>query len=131
MEFKKEFVTNKSLEEAGAWVDIGDGAKLKIARGGNKKALKYSREVAKPHMAQITYGKLPDNVAEDLAIEVLAECILLGWEGITYDGKPLPFNKENALKLLKESEDFRDMVARISNERKTFQQEIDEAVTKN
>lgn len=131
MDFKKEFGTNKALEEAGVWVDIGDGAQLKIARAGSKKALKYSREVAKPYMAQITYGKLPDDVAERLAIEVLAECILLDWKTISYDGKPLPYSKENALKLMTESEDFRDMVSRIANERKTFQQQIEEAIIKN
>ena len=131
MDFKKEFSTNKTFEETGVWVAIGEGGELKIARAGSKKALKYSREVAKPHMAQITYGKLPDDVSDQLTIEVMAECILLDWKNMTYDGKLLPYSKENAIKLLTEEQDFRDMVSRISNERKTFQQQIEEAIIKN
>lgn len=130
MDLKKDFSTNKELEEAGAWIDIGDGGKLKIARAGNKKSIAYSRQMAKPHMAQITYGKLSDEVATELAVEVLAETILLDWDGMTDGGKPLPYSKENALNMLRAYPDFRDLVSQISNERKTFQKEIDEAITK-
>lgn len=131
MELGKEFKTNKELEEGGVWVDIGDGGSLKVARAGNKKALAHSRLVAKPHMAQITYGKLSDEVATELAVEVLAECILLDWKGMTEGGKPLPYSKESAIRMLRDYPDFRDMVSQIANERKTFQREVEEAVTKN
>jgi hypothetical protein len=131
MDLKKDFSTNKKLEEEGAWVDVGDGGKLKIARAGNKKAIAHLRLVSKPHMAQITYGKLADEVATELAVEVIAEAILLDWSGMTDGGKPLPYSKENAIKMLTDYPDFRDLVSKISDERKTFQKEIEEAVTKN
>lgn len=130
MDLKKDFSTNKKLEDEGVWVDIGDGGKLKIARAGNKKAVSYSRQVAKPHMAQIQFGKLSDEVATQIACEVMAECILLDWQGMTDGGVDLPYSKENALKMLTDYPDFRDYVSQIANERKTFQKEIDEAVTK-
>lgn len=130
MDLKKDFSTNKDLEEQGAWVDIGDGGKLKIARAGNKKAIAHLRLVSKPHLAQITYGKLSDEVSTQLAVEVIAEAILLDWEGITDGGKPLPYSKENAIRMLLEYPDFRDLVSKIADERKTFQKEIDEAITK-
>lgn len=130
MDLKKDFSTNKALEEDGAWVDIGDGGKLKIARAGNKKSIAHMRLISKPHLAQITYGKLSDEVATALAVEVLAEAILLDWDGITDGGKPLPYSKDNAIKMLTEYPDFRDLVSKIADERKTFQKEIDEAITK-
>lgn len=131
VDFKKEFVTNKKLEDEGAWVDIGDDGAIKVARAGNKKAIAHMRTISAPYTSQIRFGKLPDDVATKIAIETIAETILLDWKGITYDGKPLPYSKENAIRLLTESEDFRELVSNISSERKTFQQELDEAITKN
>ncbi len=130
MDLKKDFSTNKKLEEEGAWVDIGDGGQLKIARAGNKKAIAHLRLVSKPHLAQITYGKLSDEVATQLAVEVLAEAILLDWKGISDGGADLPYSKENAIRMLTDYPDFRDLVSKIADERKTFQKEIDEAITK-
>lgn len=130
MDFRKEFKTNKRHEDEGVWVDVSDGGRLKIARAGNKKAMAYSKQVAKPHMAQITFGKLSDEVATQLACEVMAECILLDWSGVSDGDNDLPYTKENALKMLTEYPDFRDLVSMIANDRKTFQREIDDAITK-
>lgn len=130
MDLKKDFSTNKKLEDEGVWIDIGDGAKLKIARAGNKQANAVSKQLAKPYMAQIQYGKLSDEVATQIAVEVMAKAILLDWKGIQYDGQEMPYNTDNAIKILTELPDFRDYVSQVANERKTFQREIDEAITK-
>lgn len=131
MDFKKEFVTNKALEEGGVWVDIGSDASLKVARAGNKKSIARYRELAAPYIAQITHGKISDDIAVQISVQVQAETILLDWKGISYDGKAMEYSTENAVKLLTESPDFRELVATISNERRTFQQQIDEVITKN
>lgn len=131
MDFKKEFVTNKKLEEAGTWFDIGEGARLKIARAGNKKAVAYTRELLAPHSAQIAFGKLSEEASLAIGIRVLAKHVLLDFEGLTDAGKPIVYSEESATKLLAESEDFREYVSRISNDRKGFQQKIEEAITKN
>lgn len=130
MDLKKDFSTNKKLEDEGVWIDIGDGAKLKIARAGNKQANAVSKQLAKPYMAQIQYGKLSDEVATQIAVEVMAKAILLDWKGIQYDGQEMPYSIDNAIKILTELPDFRDYVSQVANERKTFQREIDEAITK-
>jgi hypothetical protein len=130
MDLKKDFSTNKKLEDEGVWIDIGDGAKLKIARAGNKQANAVSKQLAKPYMAQIQYGKLSDEVATQIAVEVMAKAILLDWKGIQYDGQEMPYSTDNAIKILTELPDFRDYVSQVANERKTFQREIDEAITK-
>lgn len=131
MDFKKEFVTNKQLEEEGVWVDIGDGGELKIARDGNPKAMSVMRDLSKPFVSQIRLGKLPQAKADEITIKTMAQTILLDWKGISYGGKPLQYSVENAIKLLTESEDFRTLVSTLSNDRKTFQQEIEEIITKN
>jgi hypothetical protein len=130
MDLKKDFSTNKKLEDEGVWIDIGDGAKLKIARAGNKQSNALSKQLAKPYMAQITYGKLSDEVATQIGVEVMAKAILLDWKGIQYDGADLPYSVDNAIKLLTELPDFRDYVSQMANDRKTFQREIEEAITK-
>ena len=131
MDFKKEFGSNKALEETGAWFDIGEGARLKIARAGHKKSLAYTRELLAPHSAQLAFGKLSDEASLAIAIRVMAKHILLDFEGLTDAGKPIAYSEEAASKLLAESEDFREYVSRMSNDRKGFQQKIEEAITKN
>lgn len=131
MEFKKEFGSNKALEESGVWFDIGEGARLKIARAGHKKALAYTRELLAPHSAQLAFGKLSEEASLNIGIKVMSKHILLDFEGLTDAGKPITYSEEAAAKLLTESEDFREYVSRLSNDRKGFQQQAEAAITKN
>jgi hypothetical protein len=130
MDLKKDFGTNKKLEEDGVWIDVGDNTQLKIARANNKKAQAYSKQIAKPYLAQIRFGKLPEEIYTKLAIEVAAECILLDWKNLEEDGIAIAYSKENAMRMLTDYSDFRDLVSSMAEERKTFQREVDEAVTK-
>ena len=64
--------------------------------------------------------------------EIYAEAIILDWEGVTdEENKPIPFNKENVLKVLKDlPELFKDLE---ENSRKValFRQDLLEADLKN
>lgn len=55
--------------------------------------------------------------------ELLAECILLDWRGVNENGKPIPYSKETAVKLLMKIEPLREWVAVTSRELTEFQQE--------
>lgn len=127
------FKTDKTLEREGIVLDYGD-FKIKIARAGGAN-IAFQRALAekvRPYRRQIDAGTLPDDVAEKLFLEVYAESVVLGWEGVTDEnGEPLPFTKENAVKLFSDLPDlFRDVqnqAASIAN----FRAEVTENTAKN
>lgn len=127
------FRTDKSLEKEGIVLDYGD-FKIKIARAGGANAAFQKALAAKvrPYKRQLDAGTIPDDVAEKLFLDVYAESVVLGWEGVTDEnGKPLPYSKENAVKLFSDLPDlFRDVqnqAASISN----FRAEVTEDTIKN
>jgi hypothetical protein len=130
MDLKKDFGTNKELEENGAWIDMGDGTQLKIARAGNKKAMDYSRQVSKPFQTQIRFGKFTEEGFTKLAIEVAAQCILLDWKNLQEDGEDVPYSKENAIRMLTDYPDFRNFVSASAEDIKNYQAAGEAAVTK-
>ncbi len=127
------FQTDKALEKEGIILDYGD-FKIKIARAGGANAAfqKALTSKIRPYKRQIDAGTIPDDVAEKLFLDVYAEAVVLGWEGVTDEnGKPLPYSKENAVKLFSDLPDlFRDVqnqAAAISN----FRAEVTEDTIKN
>lgn len=127
------FRTDKALEKEGIVLDYGD-FKIKVARAGGSNAAFQKALTAKvrPYKRQLDAGTIPDDVAEKLFLDVYAESVVLGWEGVTDEnGKPLPYSKENAVKLFSDLPDlFRDVqsqAASISN----FRAEVTEDTIKN
>ena len=127
------FRTDKTLEKEGIVLDYGD-FKIKVARAGGSNAAfqKALTSKIRPYKRQIDAGTIPDDVAEKLFLDVYAESVVLGWEGVTDEnGNPLPFSKENAVKLFSDLPDlFRDVqnqAAAISN----FRAEVTEDTIKN
>lgn len=127
------FLTDKALEKEGIVLDYGD-FKIKVARAGGANAAFQKALTAKvrPYKRQLDAGTIPDDVAEKLFLDVYAEAVVLGWEGVTDEnGKPLPYSKENAVKLFSDLPDlFRDVqnqAAAISN----FRAEVTEDTIKN
>lgn len=123
-----KFATDLDLEEEGVWVEIGDGAKLKVARVGNPRYRERIRQLTKPYRNQIRSSTLPEDISDDLVLKAFSECILLDWEGLEDDkGKPITYSKEHAYELLKGLRDFRSLVAEIAQEQETFRRNEAEA----
>lgn len=127
------FRTDKALEKEGIVLDYGD-FKIKVARAGGANSAFQKALTAKirPYKRQLDAGTIPDDVAEKLFLDVYAESVVLGWEGVTDEnGKLLPYSKENAVKLFSDLPDlFRDVqnqAAAISN----FRAEVTEDTIKN
>jgi hypothetical protein len=115
-----EYATNEKAEIEGTIMEVGE-AKLTIARIGNKK---YSRKLSKLYERNRKLLERKDDSADALSdkimIEVLSETILLGWEGIDdEDGKPMPYSKENAVKLLG-LKDFRKVIMELAGDDAEF-----------
>ena len=130
-DIKKAFGVDKAKSEDGTWVDLEEGIRVKIARIGNLKYRKELEKLSRPRRRQIRRGTLSEEVAEQMLTEVMANTVLLDWEGIEENGKRLSYNPANAKRLLTEYPDFREMISDLAGEMETFKQEFDEESEKN
>lgn len=105
---------DKSKTTQGVEIDIGDGIKITVAKFGNPKFQDYWRAITKPYQRQIDNGTISDDDMEALLIDAMAHTILLGWDGITVKGKKFPHNVGNAVTLMTDLEEFRNIVAEES-----------------
>jgi len=122
------FATDLGLEEDGVWMDIGDGASLKVARVGNPRYRKRIAQLTKPYKRQIRSDTLPEDLSDELVLKAFSETILLDWKGIEDDkGKAIKYSQEAAYKLLSGLRDFRSLVAEIAMEQEAFRAEEAEA----
>ena len=131
MDIRKAYATNPIAENEGVWVELGEGAKIKVARSGNAANRRKLAKLMERHRAVLRSRNLPEDVLERIMIEVMAETILVGWDGIDEDGQPLPYTVENADRLLTTYRDFRDQVSAIANDINLFRAESEAEAVKN
>lgn len=107
----QQYATDESLENNGTWFEIGGGARVLIARTGNKGYVKYLTKEVERYKVTLDVG---DDIAaaksEQIMTEAIAKHILLGWEGISYKGEPLDYSYENAKTLLAHKDFKRDVM---------------------
>lgn len=128
--FQDRYKTDKSLEEQGVWVALGDGIEIKVARMSSERSQAVRRRLEKPY-AKIR-NNLPEDIVEKLIIQQLAEAVLLDWKGVDgEDGKPLECSIPNKVKVLTEYKDFTNDVITCSAEKETFKAQATEEVAKN
>lgn len=137
MSLYKQFETNVSVENEGVFVDVGiineDGStpEFKLARMGktNKRYTKTLNRVTRPHERAIQLGTMNEAVAERLFREVFVDAILLDWRNVQdREGKKLPFNRDNALKLLTDLPELYDELQDKAKKSATFRAEaLDDA----
>ena len=106
----KLFATDAVLVEEGAWFDIGDGARLKVARAGNRRYLGQLRVLTGGKERRIARGLLSEDEALDIYVAALAGAVLVDWEGLTEHGEALAYTPEKAEALLREIPVFRKLV---------------------
>jgi len=131
MDIKKAYGTDKKKEENGVWEDLGDGAKVLVARIGNPNYRKVFEQITKPYTKAIRRGTLSEEKATDLIIKSLAKTVLLNWEGLKEDNKLLKYSETEAIRLLTEYPDFRDQIQEIANDLETYKLVQDEETEKN
>lgn len=97
------FKTNRTSEEAGTWVDLGGGLKVKIRRFSAKKSLEVRENLEKPHRMRGGKTNIPADVLEEITNKHVATGILVAWEGVfDTDGSEIAFSTDAAMKLLTE-----------------------------
>lgn len=119
MDIIATFTTDEKLEAEGKWFPLSKTAKVLVARSGNDKYMSVLRQKMKEAQIDLSAGEEAEKLAEDVLIEVMAETLLLGWEGITQDGKPVPYSREQARTYLR-IKDFRKKIAGFSDNFEAF-----------
>ena len=119
MDIIATFTTDEKLEAEGKWFPLSKTAKVEVARSGNDKYMSVLRQKMKEAQIDLSAGEEAEKLAEDVLIDVMAETLLLGWEGITQDGKPVPYSREQARTYLR-IKDFRKKIAGFSDNFEAF-----------
>lgn len=129
MDLRKAYGTDKALEQEGAWIDLGDGARIKVARMNNKAFASYVERRRKSARHVIDAGGDGANeIANKILNESLARHVLLDWEGFAVDGKKIVHSVEEAERVFNEFPDFRNQIVAIATDRANFRaEEIEEA----
>jgi hypothetical protein len=93
--------SESDLEKGGVWVELS-GMRFKLARigGANEGFLKLVRKRLSPYRRALDSGALDETFARGIMAGVIAESVLLDWEGVSGPDGPIAYSKEAATDLL-------------------------------
>lgn len=131
MDLHRQFKTDEQKEVDGAWVPLSATARLRVARMGNPRYRECIKRLSAPYRTAGLASAIPPDVYQQLVREAVAETILVGWEGITTDGQPVPYSNAAALTYCTELKDFYDFVLTASDSMETFRVQAQETTVKN
>lgn len=116
----KQFATDRDAETEGVWHDLGDGARIRVARAGNDRWKQAFRRVMGPYRQQIKRDALSEDRLRELSVEVEATTILVDWEGLEEGGEELDYSAESAARLLTEYPEFRSTVNELADDMRHY-----------
>lgn len=120
MDIFSSFATDESAEKQGVIVEYGT-AKFKVARKGNQAYRKLLGKLYKMNRFVLeSKGDAAEKKSDEILSTVISQTILLGWEGVTSNGKPLPYSQEAAYDLLLKLKEFRAFIDNASEELERF-----------
>lgn len=119
----ERFKTNREKETDGTWVDIGEGASLKLARIGNPRYEAFLMEQSKPLRTAMRAGNFNDPRLKSVMIKAIARYVLLDWDGLDEDDKPVPYSEQKAIEWMTEIPDFYRMILDLGQDSTLFKDE--------
>lgn len=126
MDIFSSFATDEKLEVEGNWFNMSKTARVRVARSGNPQYVKMLRKKLDENRIDLdSQGDEANEVAEKLMIDVLADTVLLGWEGLEFRGKPIEHSRMNA-RLLLQVKDFRKKIVGFSESFEAFKVKAEE-----
>lgn len=130
MDIFNTYAVDETKELNGTWMPLGD-SKFLVARAGNKAYVKLlGKEVERNQKALDAKDDAADALSDRIMIDVLVQTVLLGWENVSYQGKPLEYSKENAKMILAHKE-FRREIMKLSDDFNAFKAAKEEEEVKN
>lgn len=131
------FGTDPQKELHGSEVELAPGVTITVARANNRRfdrlIVKRVQEDAGKFKTDAIDGperEAADAHSDELLAEVMADTILLGWQGIKYKGEEIEYSKENA-KMMLMHRDFRDFVETHARNIDNFKAKDEAEVEKN
>ena len=115
-DLQKEFATDEKSELEGIWENVGIGAKVLVARVGNKNYTERFKRLGKGLQRQLDRGTLPEDNQAAILISIMADTILLDWDGFSDGGEAVIYSKDKAKEMLKKYPDFRQFIWDIAND---------------
>lgn len=132
MDFKKKWGVDKNKVANGAWITIDDdGAKVLVARMNNTRYLSLVSQRTREKKAELKTTVLTEAEMEKIQNICFAEAVLLGWEGMTDEGKPVSYTPLNAAAMLSKYPDFHELVFALASNIDNFREETAKEVEKN
>ena len=127
-----KFAMDNDKEEAGVWVNFGDGIRFKVRRLKSRKSQEVRKELDKPFTTEIRRGALPDDVAQDLLVRQIAGGVVAAWEGVTDEqGNDVAYTPDNAYAILKKLPELVDELLGLSLNKDSFKASDDQAAEGN
>ena len=129
MKLSDRYAFDKSAFEEGTWVPLGDGMAVKVRSPQSAHSKAIRRKLEAPHAALTRNGReLPDDIAETILLQQMAQSLIIDWKGIENDdGTPLEATPENIEATLRKYPFFRDDVGMVLANRDTFKTRTTEA----
>lgn len=128
------FKNNENLE-AGQGVTLqypGFSITIHRAGGSNKRFAQILSAKMKPHRHQYDRGILDDETSKRILLESYAEGVVVGWKDVKdANGKNMPFNKENVVKLFSDLPDLFNDVKQQAENVALFREETEKVDEKN
>lgn len=127
LDLSDKYGTNPKAEITGVWQELGGGAAIKVARLGNKEAVRAYKKIPKAIRIAVDEGILEGTQAEAFLAGYLAENILKDWRGLMVDGKDLPkYDVMEGKKFMIRFRRFRERVWELSADDDLFNVEAEE-----
>ena len=129
--------TDPQRERQGVWVPLGKSKFLIAAAGGaNADFQRAMASRAMPHRRQLQRAaknltpKLM-RLVRRLEMQAYADAVVLNWENVKLNKQPLPYSRENVLKLFQAMPRLFDDIREYANDLGTFQNQDVEDDAKN
>jgi len=122
------FTTDRDLETEGIYLEYA-GARFLVARagGGNKKFTTIAQKRLAPFTEAMRRGVVDEETSVKVLAEIYADSVILDWENVTdKNDNPLPYNRENVIKVLTELPELFDVIRVESENVKNFRPLVSE-----
>lgn len=113
-------------EIRGVWVDGPQDLRLLVARYRNTKHVEYLTVHGAQVRSNTSIGLDTRKEALELAQAAVAHTVLLDWQNVSFEGKPLQYSPEAAVKLFSGVPDFFELVLGYSQDLDRFRLQREE-----
>lgn len=129
----KVFKTSTQAENNGQWFNYGEGPtgrdqRILLARMGpsNKRFSAAYERFQREFGRQVDSGTLANETARAAMVEMMADSIVLNWEGICDEnGQELPYSRENVIKVLTDLPEFFHELRDLASKREHYLEQQD------